>query len=100
VQLFDWNEVNFAIAGGSSKRLKVQFRITWNNSHADAVPITLGDQCLEELPGWQADLDGNGFSRKVLGVHFILAQFVADPDLIQKTSGVGLLCHYTPGWIT
>jgi len=67
LQLFYGSEVNFAIAGDGSKRLNVQFRITGNDCHTDAVPITLGDQCLEELPRWQANLGSNRFSGKVSG---------------------------------
>src|SRR5258706_9124817 len=49
-----------------------------------------------ELRRWQADLGGNPFGGKVLGIHFVFAQFVADSHLIQKASGVSLLCHCTP----
>ena len=59
------------------------------------MPITIGDECLEELPKWQANLGGNAFGRKILGVHFIFPQFVTDSDLIQQASGISLLCHRT-----
>jgi hypothetical protein len=35
--------VNFAITGDGRERLKVQFRVTRNDGHADAVPVALGD---------------------------------------------------------
>lgn len=53
-------------------------------------------QGLEELPRWQVNVAGDRFGGKVLGVHFILTQFVVDSQLIQKASGIGLLCHGTP----
>jgi hypothetical protein len=88
--------VNFAIAGRGSKRLNVQFRITRNDCHSDAVPITLCEQCLEELARWQADLGSKRFSGKILGIQITFAQFVTDSHLIQKPSRVGLLRHSTP----
>jgi hypothetical protein len=39
VQFLHGNEMNLAIAKRSSKRLKVQFCVSWNNGHADAMLI-------------------------------------------------------------
>jgi polyisoprenoid-binding protein YceI len=55
--------MNLAITRDSSKRLKIQFRVRWNNSHADAVSITLGNQCFKKLRGRQADLGSNRLGR-------------------------------------
>lgn len=68
----------------------------WFWKAQNAVSITLGDQCLEELPRWRADLGSNRFSDKVLGIHFIFTQFVTDSHLIQKASRVGLLSRSLP----
>jgi hypothetical protein len=60
--------MDLAIIRGSRKRLKVQFRVRWNSHHADAVSITLGNQCFEELFGRQADFGSNPLSCEILGI--------------------------------
>jgi len=48
---------------------------------------------LEELPRRQVDVGSNRFGGEILKIQLILAQFVGDSYLIQKTRGIGLLCH-------
>ena len=74
------------ITRGDGKRLKIQFRIGWDDGHADALPITLGNQRLEKLFRWEADLGSNRLSCEILWVHFVLAQFMVDSHLIQKAA--------------
>src|SRR5580692_2882505 len=40
--------MNPAITRDSGKGLKVKFRVSWNNGHADAVPVAVGDQYFEK----------------------------------------------------
>jgi hypothetical protein len=74
--------MNSTIASGSRGCLKVQFAITWNDCHTDAVPVALRDQRFEDLRGRQANLGSNCLSGKIRGVHFLLTQFPADSQLI------------------
>src|SRR5215469_9174788 len=85
--------MNFAIAGDRGKRLNVQFRIGWNNRHADAVPIALCNQRFEKLFWWQSDLGRNRLSGEVVWIHFVFAQFISDSHLIQEAGSVGFLGH-------
>src|SRR5215472_16089492 len=85
--------MNFAITGGGGKRLKIQFRIGWNNRHADAVPIALCNQRFEKLFRWQSDLGRNRLSGEVVWIHFVFPQFISDSHLIQEAGSVSFLGH-------
>jgi hypothetical protein len=51
LQVFYGNELNFTITGSGGECLQVQLCVARNRGHADAVPVTLGDQRFEKLPG-------------------------------------------------
>src|SRR5215469_7188928 len=85
--------MNFAITGDRGKRLKVQLRIGGNDGHADTAPIALCNECFEELFWWQSDLGSNRFSREIVWIDLVLAQFISDSHLIQKTGSVGFWGH-------
>src|SRR5262249_6925483 len=89
----DEHEMHLTSAGSRRKRLKVQFCIGWNDCHADAVPIALGNQRFEKLFRRQTDFDGNGLGCKIVGIDFVYAQLVADSHLVQETDSIGFLRH-------
>ena len=48
------------------------------------------DQRLENLFRGQVDFRGDSFRREILGIDFVLAQLIANRELIEEANGVGL----------
>src|SRR5207302_11107535 len=94
LQLFYRYELDLALSRDSRQRLQVQFLIAGDHRQADSVAVTTRDQRVENLLRRQTDLGRNRFRSEVVGIHLVLAQFVADSLPVEQPRGVCLLSRF------
>ena len=90
LQLTDRNELHLAVSGQSGQGFQIQFLVTGDDGQDHPVQIAFDRQCLENLFWRQSDLLGNFDGPQVLGIHFVLAQFIRNAEFVELPGGVRL----------
>ena len=85
----------FLVAGYLCQGLKVYFGVARNDAYDVPCPVSMQDQCLENLCDILPETVGDMLCRQVVLIKFVWYKPICDPRLVKKAGGIclfNLLC--------